>query len=372
MKIKSIEVREIKAKLPGGFSGGTYELGHRAAQLCRITTDEGLTSEISVGNTHSYDPGIKALIRGAFREALVGQDPLLVEKHWHTMMGFSRRYGTQLNVIRATSVVDVALWNLKGLIMGQPLWRLIGGARPTVPIIGIGGYYQTSGDEKGIREEVAFFKREGAAGVKFKVGAKSLEEDAERVRICRDAGGPDYVIVVDSNQAWTPRDAAKFAEMILPYNPEWLEEPVHWSSGSRGLREVRLKTGIRIGAGQSERSVYENFEFLTSGAVDVLNQTIFLGGGITPLVRLAGAAALADVGMAQVAEPHLGVHLMAGVWNSTFVEYYPNADRDPFWTELYPDRPKPANGFITAPNRPGVGLTLDRDAVERYAIEPWS
>lgn len=372
MKITGVQLREISAALPNVFSGGTYKLNNRTALLCRITTDAGITAEVCVGNEFAYPPYLKELVRGPFRELLMGQDPLATERHWRAMLRYDKAYVDRSSLMVAIATVDAALWDLRGRILNQPLWKMLGGYRQQVPMIGIGGYYETSRDEAGIREEIAFYRRSGLAGIKFKVGALSLEEDAERVRVARDAGGEDFVLVVDSNMAWTPDDAERFSRMIAPYRPAWLEEPVHPRNVTRGLRQVRMRTGVRIGAGQSEDSVFDAYTLLAGEAVDVLNVTYNRGGGISGWTKLAAAASFVDVGMAQVAEPHISMHLMAGVSNGTYVECYPDVNRDPLWANLYVDRPEPVDGYLTVPDRPGLGLTLNTDVVERYAVESWS
>lgn len=370
MKITDVKVREIRTEVPT-VSGGTYQITSRQALLLKVSTDEGLESEVCLGNEQGYSPKLKAYIRGPLRERIVGSDPLLTLGVWKTM--FTKAGGPdRADSLRATSMVDICLWDLKGKALGQPVWKLMGGGNPKIPIIAIGGYYETSSDEAGITAEIANLKANGIGGMKFKVGARALEFDAERVHLARKAGGPDFNLVVDSNTSWMPRDAVRFAAMIYQDNPRWLEEPVRWQNYIRGLREVRYKTGVRVGAGQSELSAFDCYQMLESDAVDVINVTATRGGGITGWSMLAHAAHINDVDMAQVAEPHLGMQLMAGIPNPTHVECYAAPERDPFWTKLYTDRPQPKDGFITAPDKPGFGLTLNQDVVESFAIEAYS
>jgi L-alanine-DL-glutamate epimerase-like enolase superfamily enzyme len=110
---------------------------------------------------------------------------------------------------------------------------------------------------------------------------------------------------------------------------------------------------------------------LAQECVDVINVTSKRGGGVTGWLKIAGAAELVDVKMAHVAEPHISMHLMAGIPNGTFVECYPDPQRDPFWAELYKDRPIAEEGHITLPEAPGLGLSLNADALEYYASGPW-
>ena len=371
VRVTNIETRQVESGFPLTFSDGTYQLTKRSSVLCRISTDEGVTGEVCVGNEDSYSARFFELIHGPFREILVGRDPLMIEEHWEKMIAHATKAPEPDAVIKAISTVDVTLWDLKGKVCGLPVYKLIGGRTDRVPIIGIGGYYETCSDEQGIRDEITFYKDIGLAGIKFKVGRFDVQEDVERVRVARDAAGDDFAIVVDSNLAWVPAEAVRFAMQIRDCNPCWLEEPVHWRNIPRGLREVRQKSGVPVGAGQSELSVFGCYELLAREAVDVINVTANRGGGITAWLKIAGAAALADVTMGHVAEPHIAMHLMAGISNPTFVECYPDVRRDPFWDELYENRPAIVDGYITLPDRPGHGLTFNRHAVERFALGPW-
>lgn len=372
MKIEDVQLRQVSVDLPVSFSGGTYQLQNRTALLCRISTDEGVTAEVCIGNEFSYSPYLKGLVRGPFRELLRGQDPMRGEQHWRAMLAFDKAYVDRPAVMLAIAVVDAALWDLRGRITGQPVWKLLGGHDPRVRMIGIGGYYETSKHEAGIREEIAQYRKWGLGGIKFKVGALSLEEDARRVQAAREAAGPGFAIVVDSNMAWSVEDAQRFAAMIEGCDPAWLEEPVHPRNTRRGLREVRMKTGARIAAGQSEQSVFDAYELLTNEAVDVINVTYNRGGGVTGWTRLAAAASFADVAMATVGEPQVSMHLMAGIPNGTYVECYPDERRCPLWAHMYADRPVPVDGYVTVSDTPGFGMRFNADVVEKYAVEDWS
>ena len=97
----------------------------------------------------------------------------------------------------ACACVDTAIWDAIGKALGQPLWRLWGGYRRAIPMISIGGYYGTGIP---IADEIAEFRAMGLAGLKFKVGGLSPEEDAQRFREARDAAGPDFILAADANQ----------------------------------------------------------------------------------------------------------------------------------------------------------------------------
>ena len=135
------------------------------------------------------------------RPALVGEDPFRIERLWELARPatFDILRDRRLGLV-ATACVDTALWDLIGKALGQPLHRLWGGYRDSLPVITIGGYY----GKHDVAEEVAELRERGLAGMKFKVGGLSPEEDAERFRVARTTAGPDFVLCADANQGWTP------------------------------------------------------------------------------------------------------------------------------------------------------------------------
>jgi L-alanine-DL-glutamate epimerase-like enolase superfamily enzyme len=371
MRITNVETRLLAVELPLEFEGGTYSINRRSAVLCRLTTDEGLTATVCVGNEDHYSDYFFALLRGAFKEIVVGQDPTRTEHLWAQMAAMATGYVDKAELTKAMSTLDIALWDLKARIAGMPLHRLLGGARERVPLIAIGGYYEVGDSYDRIAREVERLKDYGVAGVKWKVGKRELAVDAGRIGSVRKAAGSDFIIIADSNMAWTPQDALRFADLIEDHDISWLEEPVHWTQQFHGLRRLREQTSLPLAAGQSEVSVFSCGWLLSNRCVDVLNLCSNRGGGITGWLKLAGQAALEGVRMANVAEPHIAGHLMAAIGNGTFAECYADERRDPFWEQLYRDRPKIEDGMLVLPAAPGLGVELDDRAVERYAVSEW-
>lgn len=369
--VTGVRIREISTPLKSGFSGSTYKVNRRAAMLCEVALEDGQVTTVCIGNESEYSATLKGLITGPLRKLVVGRSIHTIERLWSEMLIGFTAYVAKPDFIQAVAILDSALWIARAENLGLPLWQVLGGARSTVPAVGIGGYYETAADAKGIEAEYLHFKAVGLAGVKFKVGALSVEDDARRVCTLREIAGDDYRIVVDSNMAWCPADAVRFAQLIRDVRPEWLEEPVHPRNVTHGLRDVRLKTGIPIGAGQSDISVFDSFRLLTAESVDVLNMTYNRGGGISAWIKLAAAAELADLRVAQVGEPHISMHLMGAKENGTFAEIYPEEARDPFWHQLYPDKPAIKDGHFQLPEKPGLGFDLDLGAAEPFAVENW-
>ena len=262
----------------------------------------------------------------------------------------------------ACAGIDTAAWDAVGKALGQPLWRLWGGFRNTIPMISIGGYYAAEAD---IPAEIAELRERGLAGMKFKVGGLSAEEDAERFRTARAAAGPHFVLLADANQGWSPREATRFAQLVEDCDLHWFEEPCRWHNDARAMRDVRFSAGVRVCAGQSEFSAAGCRNLMEAGAIDVCNFDASWSGGPTEWRRVAALALSYDVAMGHHVEPQVASHLLCSIPHGTFVECF-HPDRDPIWWNLIANRPPLVDGALTLSDAPGLGWVLDDEYIARY------
>jgi L-alanine-DL-glutamate epimerase-like enolase superfamily enzyme len=272
----------------------------------------------------------------------------------------------QRNLTHAIATVDIALWHALGITTDQPLSRLLGSDPNPIPAMYIGGYYGEGSPREDVESAVDFVKSSGVAAVKLKVGNRDVDTDIEKLRLTRELGGDALEIVCDANGGWDLRSARRFADAAVEFGIEWLEEPIHWHSDVDGMRIMRANGKVQIGAGQSETSPQRAAKLIKDGVVDVMNFDASWGGGITGWRKVAGLAELSGVRVAHHSEPHLGMHLLAGIRERGYVEIY-EPERDPIWYEMV-DTPTVTNGAITAPYGPGIGLVVDESFVQRYRV----
>src|SRR5438132_1110812 len=221
---------------------------------------------------------------------------------------------------------------------------------------------------RGVTEaEVTELREQGLAGMKFKVGGLTPEEDADRFRRARQAAGDGFVLAADANQAWTPQQAIAFARLVEDCDLLWFEEPCRWHNDRRAMRDVRLSAGVRVCAGQSELSASGCLELMLAGAIDVCNFDASWSGGPTEWRRVAGTALSFDVQMGHHEEPQVACHLLASIPHGGYVEVF-KPDRDPIWWNLVANRPPLVDGFVELTDAPGLGWELDLDYVERYRV----
>jgi L-alanine-DL-glutamate epimerase-like enolase superfamily enzyme len=365
LTIRRIETIPIRVPLARTYTGSGYRMTHRATVVTRVHTDEGVVGEAYAGDEDATLGEIDRIIRRELAPALAGADALAVERCWELSRPATydilrdRRLG-----LVASACVDTAIWDAVGKALGQPLWRLWGGYRRSLPLIAIGGYY---GTDLCIRDEVTQIRELGLAGLKFKVGGLSPEADAARFREARQAAGPDFILAADANQGWTVEEAIRFARLVADCDLAWLEEPCRWANDRRAMRDVRFGAPVRVCAGQSELSAAGCRDLMAEGAIDLCNFDASWSGGPTEWRRAAAIAYAFDVRMGHHEEPQVASHLVASIPHGTVVECF-HPDRDPIWWNLVANRPTPIDGLIELSDAPGLGWELDADYLERHRV----
>ncbi len=377
MRITDVKPIPLVRDLQEVFSGGTYRITSRNTLVAEVWTDVGVVGRAFGGDEWRYQSEIVRVIEEYFKPLLVGEDLRDVEKLWDRMFCAEFDLGNRsihtLDLanravqMQAIAAVDIALWDAIGKAFQTPVYRLLGGFRDKVPVIGIGGYYVQGKGESELVAEMKSYQEMGLAGVKMKVGRLNVEDDARRVRVVREAVGKDFIIACDANQAWTPDQAIQFARSVEDLNVRWLEEPVQWYDQLQGLRRVRQATHIPVTAGQGEISRYGCRDLILNEAVDILNVDVTIAGGITEWRRIAAMASMFGVQMGHHEEPQVAIHLLASVPHGLYVEIFPDRERDPMWFELPVQQPRIRNGHMEVPQEPGLGIELEPAIISKYA-----
>jgi D-galactarolactone cycloisomerase len=367
-RIRTIEAVPVRAPLAREFRGSFYRMTHRATLVVRVHTEEGIVGEAYVGDEDAAAREIRDVLLNEIAPRVTGLDVLATEQCWQAA------YPATFDILRdrriglvAVAALDTAVWDAAGKVLGQPLWRLWGGARDRVPMTVIGGYY---GEPLGsIEDEISYYRDTlGMAGMKFKVGGRSPAEDAERVHRARKAAGPDFTLSIDANQGYTVSQAVELARRVAADDVRWFEEPVMWHNDKRAMRDVRYMGGIPVCAGQTEFSPSGCRDLMEAGAIDVCNFDASWSGGPTAWRRTAAIAHSYDVQMGHHEEPQVSTHLLASIPHGTYAECF-HPDRDPFWWNLVTNRADLVNGELALPEGPGLGWELDWDYIERHRLD---
>ncbi len=358
--MKITDVKAVYVDLGPGDrpnSDGGYRNQKRIFGYVEVFSDQGLTGFCPAAAPPS-------LVENELKEMIVGENPLEIERIWSRLYQGWRH--PKMDDVLTISRVDAAIWDLIGKLLGQPVWRLLGGASQRVRAYAAGGMYQ---DGKGISElvdEMVGFVDAGFKAVKMKVGGAPFQEDVARVRAVREAIGPNIELMVDVNHAWTPSEAIRFARAIDAYNPYWLEEPVYpWDY--RGCAEVARALDVPVATGENVSTRYAFREMIDARAADIIQADPLICGGITEWRKIADYAAAHNLPMAPHGNPHVGAVCVAGAANGMIVEVGLYAGRKP----SRPPIVQPVaveDSYITLGDEPGIGYIVDRDAI-RWNLE---
>jgi D-galactarolactone cycloisomerase len=338
---------------------------HRSTIVTRVTTAQGIVGEAYAGDEDEALLAIEGIVQGEIAPKVIGEDALAVERLWERARPATydilrdRRHG-----LVACACVDSAIWDAIGKALDQPLWRLWGGYSSSLPMIAIGGYYDSPVSVTAEVEELLDF---GFAGMKFKVGGATPAEDAERFREARAAGGDDFILCADGNQGYTREEAIEFVRRVTDLDLRWFEEPCRWHNDRRAMSEVRAIGGVPLCAGQSELSASGCRDLMVAGSIDVCNFDASWSGGPTEWRRVAAMALSFDVAMGHHEEPQVATHLLASIPHGTYAETF-HPDRDPIWWNLVANRPPLVDGRIQLTDAPGLGWELDPDFIERFRV----
>lgn len=384
MKITDVEPIVVSwPPFENSFWTSLNRIGQVSELVVLVHTDEGIIGlgEAHGGSMHYIDNTGVAHISGAgstvtdiLKPLLIGENPLDNERLWSKMFGLTYQKGwsqigaTRQQILAALAAVDIALWDIKGKAANMPVWRLLGGYRNTVPCYVTGGYYQDGKTIDDLTAECKSYVETGYNAIKLKIGGVSVEEDVDRVTAVREAVGPDIDIMVDVNEGYDVRTAIRAARLLEPLDIRWLEEPVHWYDRIEGLRQVADATTIPIASGEQALTRWDARDLLTRGGIKIMQFDCTRSAGITEVLKIAGMCAAQNVNLALHHDPQVHGHVMAALPNGEILETFPSAARDPIWAELFSVRPEIVNSQMKLLDRPGWGLELNEDTLEKRGV----
>jgi D-galactarolactone cycloisomerase len=372
MKITKLQVYILRAPDTGRPHWVSHFIVPKANEiLVRLQTDEGVEG---IGLATSYTP-IEAAIhafRSGIGELIVGADPLAPEQLYQKLFALTwqrlahEKGWSREAIVRISSAVDIACWDIMGKVAGLPLYRLFGGYRSEVPCYVTCAYYRDGKDLIELRDEMQMLKAQGHTGFKAKAGGVSLGEDMERLAVVREVIGDDADLMVDVNRGWDLATAIEGARLLEPLRPRWLEEPVRWADDRRELKLLAQRTNIPLSAGESELTSYGCRALLEEQAIEILQFDCTMMGGFTEGRKLAALCELNNVQVAPHHDCFIHAHIVAASPAGCIVESFTDPERDPLQAELFEDPPRIANGRLTLKETPGLGLSLSAAALVKF------
>ncbi|MFA7493282.1 MAG: mandelate racemase/muconate lactonizing enzyme family protein [Proteiniphilum sp.] len=362
MKITKLDFRYYSRKHEVPITNGKYKYLSNDMVLCQAFTDEGISGFGWVtGNEMAFAAGKR------IESYVLGEDPLNTERIWEKLY-LPKVFGRKGPAIKAISAVDIALWDLKGKLLGVPLYKLLGGYRDRVPVYVAGGYYETGKSNTKLREEMEANIEKGVKVVKMKIGAIPIREDLKRIEEVKKVLGDKAELMVDANNAYSRIDALKMGyELDKIGGIYWFEEPVSCDDlEGTAILVDKIRTPIAIGENE-----YTSFGFrsiIESKAASVLNADAQVLGGITEWKKVANTAAAFNLQIAPHGSQEIHVHLVASVSNGLIVEYYDsntNALRDRMFKNKLTLN---ADGTVSPYESPGLGIELDLEGIDEFRV----
>jgi L-alanine-DL-glutamate epimerase-like enolase superfamily enzyme len=320
----------------------------------------------AVGLGYSFaDIPTANLIDAHLRPIVVGHNPLHVPELWSGMVRTIRNLGRPGICSMAISAVDNALWDLKARLLHLCVADLLGRAHESIAAYGSGGF--TSYSDPELKRQLTGWIDAGLTKVKMKIGSDPAS-DVARVRLARDAIGPDAELFVDANGAYDRKQAVAKAAAFADLGVSWFEEPVS-SDDLEGLRLIRERApaGMRIAAGEYG---YDSFYFrrmLEANAVDVLQADATRCAGITGFLAAGNLSASFSTPFSAHTAPSLHAHAACGVPAAINVEYFFDHYRI---EQMFFDGALVPSGGMLRPDstRPGFGLECKLPDMEKYRV----
>jgi len=369
VKITDIRVviHEREHQLKSGFGGhpGTSPMG-----ILRILTDEGIEGNAFVFGSAPGAESVSAAIVQFIKPRLLGQDPLLISKHWHDMVGMTRASG-----LPAVGFVDIALWDIAGKAAGMPIHRMLGTYRESMVAYLSAWPHPTTADYV---EEIQHYLPLGWKGYKMhpqtqfrKTGKEvPIEEDIEMALAVRDAVGPDVFLMMDSAGAYTWNEAIKVGRALESADYLWYEDPLPYADDVYGYSKLREKLDIPIVATEAtEGGLYALPAWIQARATDALRGDPAIKGGITGMMKIAALAeayhlnceihesynALTNVATLHLAMAIKNMHSYEILTINPLGEYGLQHFNYGLIDPIEVDR----EGLVHAPTKPGLGHDID-------------
>lgn len=371
-KIVSVEARTITIPLDSPTSFSTRQVFARDYVVVRIRTEDGHEGQ---GFCYGGSRG-GSLVAGAVQillaPLLIGKSALNVEGLWREMYQETLLHGRAGSVMRAISIVDVALWDRNARAAGLPLSQYLGGTgRATVPAYASGGYYLEGKTPDKLGQEMASYVAMGFKAVKMKVGRGDLKSEEARIRAAREAIGDDVILTLDANNAWQDLSTAmEYMKRYEPSNPYWIEEPFG-PDDIENHAELAKRTRVMVATGEIEAGRWRFKELIEKRAAAILQTDAAVCGGITEFRKIAATAASFGVAMCPHWFHDLHVHLVASTPNAQYVEFFAD-DQVLNFRKLVDTQLEVRNGELVVPTTPGLGFRLREDALDQYAAGPWA
>jgi L-rhamnonate dehydratase len=351
---------DLVADVTGSIAGFRF-LGWLVVEL---ELDDGT---VGIGNAALAPHAVKTTIDTYLRPLLIGADPMDSEYLWQSMYRRTLPFGRKGIGMTAISAVDLAIWDAKGKVLRQPVFKLLGGrTKPKVPVYASRLYAQpldTLYDEAKAYADQGF----GAVKLRFGWGSKDgvagMQKNLDLVKTTREAVGDSVDIMADCYMGWTMEYARRMLRLLAPLNMRWVEEPVI-ADDLAGYAELRALGHVAIAGGEHEHTLHGFRQALDLRAFDIVQFDVNRVGGITAAKKITDLCEAHDVTVIPHAGQMHNYHITMSSYAGPIAEYFPKVPvevgNELFWY-IFDGEPVAKDGQIDlADDAPGFGLTLQK------------
>ncbi len=314
--IEKVEVRLFRMPPSEPWEDATHRVPAIEIIILELTVNgrlaRGFSYTVGVGGT-----AVRALLHDYCVAELLGRDARYIVGLWRSLYHHLFRTGMAAITTLAMAAVDVALWEIRSMASGRPLYLELGGNEPSIPAYTSGIDLQMSPADLAktqLQQQAA-----GYQWFKIKVGLPSIADDIARVAATRQAIGSEAKLILDANQAWDLSEAIKRCNAFSPYDITWIEEPLV-STDIDGHAALRQKTGLPVAIGESLYTAEEFRQYLMADAVDIIQADVVRVGGLSPWLRIADLAAAWNRPVAPHFFAELSLHALCAIDNGLVLE----------------------------------------------------
>ena len=367
-KIEKLEFRQFSAEHHNASRNWLIPIIH-----CSNSDEFGIGDASYLGDDKRVIDEIKFI----FEKYYKGNDPMDSEALWLNAYNNSMQRGGRISTT-AISGIDIALWDLKGKLLGLPVYKLLGGAVREKIMVYANGWYTNPGSPKLNAEESKKVIEMGYKAIKFDPFGQnnfytlSKEEfylSENRIKEVRKAIGQNIEILIEGHAKFNVMTAVKISEMIKKYEPLFFEEPVSEENISE-LSELKKHTNMSIATGERLYTKFPFGEIIDKNAADVLQPDIANAGGLTELKKISNMAESKHITIA----PHntcspvgaiAEMHLCKNIPNFEIMEYHAEF-YSPHYFKVFDGFPRQKDGYVTLSDKPGLGLEINEKEIKKH------
>lgn len=355
MKVTRVETRCVKVKLDKPISSALGQLHSFGCILVFVHCDSGVVGENLIFTLNARRTRVLQSMVEELADLVIGHDAGHIASFWARAWRDINFLGHKGVPVVGISALDGALWDALGKMSNLPLYRILGGAHDRVPVYHSGGLW-LSYSEKELVAEAERFAGAGFTAMKMRLGSLEPATDIARVRAVRTAIGPKIKLMADANQGLTESQAIRLGRALEEFDLTWFEEPLPaWDLD--GLARVAAALDTPIASGETEYTRYGFRRMLELRSADVLMPDLQRVGGVSEFMRVGHMAESYDIPVSSHLFPETSLQVLGALANTTYLEYMP------WFSKLYNETIKFAEGQAIVPERPGWGFTFNQDYV---------